>query len=467
MKNELRKRRRQQLKKLERQGRRQPTLEEGEVLTRLRGLLYEGPSARTWGQITEAVDAWPDGPELEVALSYLEAHLEGWPDALRVNSGRAMGWMRRLFAGLNEPRIRLLRALSVSPEQPLDPLELRLLSESPWTRHLTALLIHQPRLLQARACLEELLRGQRLPRLTTLELDGFALDAQPFEEVLAQLHGGPLRRLLLRRCDLHSAAAGLARVELPALEELILGEHLSAEAWRLLGDAPWWGRLTRLELRWAHLASGRPLRSLLHRVGGMPRLEHLRLEACGLQAADVRAVIDADLPALRTLDVRSNLLTLPDLLSLLRRFPDLEEAAFSGDALGIDELFEVLAAKPSGAWLPSLMEVARRFGKGAEGVELTLSLLALDGGDDAGALRPLIQAAREFPPRSARRLMEALMAQRPWAAWSAPVQGLMRDLLNDLTVPELRAWMAWRGHTKGLPRLRHQLLAAAEALDAP
>ncbi len=466
MKNELRKRRRQQLKKLERQGRRHAPLEEGEVLVRLRGLLYEGPSARTWGQLAEAVDAWPDGPELEVALSYLEAHLEGWPDVLRVNSGRAMSWLRRLFAGLNEPRLGLLRTLSISPEQPLEPLELRLLGESPWTRHLTGLLIHQPRLHQARACLEELLRGRRLPRLTTLELEGFPVEPQRFDEVLAQLQGGPLQRLLLRSCGLRSAVAGLARVELPALEELALGEQLGAEAWRLLGDAPWWGGLRRLELRWEHQMTGRPLRGLLHRVGGMPRLEHLGLEQCGLQAADVRALLDADLPALRTLDVRGNLLTLPDLLALMRRFPGLEAAAFSGEGLGVDELFEVLAARPPGAWLPSLMAAARRFGKGAEGVELTLGLLALDGAD-AGATRQLVQAAREFPPRSARRLMEALIAQRAWEAWPAPVQGLMRDLLPELTVPELRAWMAWRGHTRGLPRLRLQLLAAAQALDAP
>lgn len=100
MRDELRRRRRQQLKKAARQQRRGVVGPEV-GLDRLRGLAFEAPSARVWAQLCAWVDALPGDDRLEVALGYLEAHLEaaGWPDALRTSAGLPQSWLRRAAAG--------------------------------------------------------------------------------------------------------------------------------------------------------------------------------------------------------------------------------------------------------------------------------------------------------------------------------------------------------------------------------
>ncbi len=181
-------------------------MEQGVGLERLRSLLYDAPDPAIWGQICDTFETWPvDLHPIDVGLHYAEAHLAGWPVALRAAPDL---WVRdRLLPALRQirppppPRAwPLIRALSIPEEGLLDdpmaqglaawaPLSLlsllslpaarltdtglAFIAQSPFVGHLTRLDLRRTAL-TAKAG-RALSQSHRLDNLVDLDLGGTAL----------------------------------------------------------------------------------------------------------------------------------------------------------------------------------------------------------------------------------------------------------------------------------------------------
>jgi hypothetical protein len=83
-----------------------------DLLSTLRGLLYEPPSAESWGQLCRLFDAWTDDLALrEIALDYAQQHLDAWPDKLRE---APPAWSRAVLDEAPPPAWRLVRHVSLT-----------------------------------------------------------------------------------------------------------------------------------------------------------------------------------------------------------------------------------------------------------------------------------------------------------------------------------------------------------------
>jgi len=216
------------------------------LITHLRGLLAEPPTADLWAAIVASLDTCPPA-QIDLVLDYLEPHLAEWPDALRAAPA---SWTERLLReGTHEPRFRAARALTASP--------LRL----------------GPRLVKL-VC-----RRDELTHLRHLDLSGSPMMARGTESLAHCKHLAGLEQLALRGCRLGMHGVG----------RLSLGHGFAALRALNLSD---------------NFMGGRGLELLL--VGG--RLESLTLQSNLLDRVAMRALANADLGRLRWLDLSANLI---------------------------------------------------------------------------------------------------------------------------------------------------------------
>jgi hypothetical protein len=75
------------------------------------GLMLREPSLVEWRRIVAALDGQIDPTRLDVDLVAVEAACARFPDKLRLAPGR---WLRRLFEGNPEPRLRVTRAIDIT-----------------------------------------------------------------------------------------------------------------------------------------------------------------------------------------------------------------------------------------------------------------------------------------------------------------------------------------------------------------
>lgn len=107
-----------------------------DLLSTLRGLLYEPPSASAWGQLCALFDAWTDDLALrEIALDYAQQHLDAWPDKLR---DAPPAWSRAVLTQDPPPAWRLVRQLSLT-SYGIGPNSVQRLAELPAMAHITLL----------------------------------------------------------------------------------------------------------------------------------------------------------------------------------------------------------------------------------------------------------------------------------------------------------------------------------------
>lgn len=79
-------------------------------LARFREILSQGPSPEVWSELVAALGVWDSCSEQEIVMSYVESHLDDWPDSLRKTSD---SWFAGLLASGIEPRMRLARTFSI------------------------------------------------------------------------------------------------------------------------------------------------------------------------------------------------------------------------------------------------------------------------------------------------------------------------------------------------------------------
>ena len=214
-------------------------------LSDLRALVYQAPERGAWEAICQGLDeVEPDG--LEVAMGYLEGHLEHWPPQLRV---AAPSWGATLMAGLPEPRMALARELHIEDAH-----------------------------------------------------DGGV------EALLGAPHLGGLQRLWLGGRGLSNVGAlALSKATgLPGLRALALREtSIRVKGARALAKAPFMGQVVSLSLRHCPIRSaGAAALVSSPALGG---LESLTLYDCGLDEDFCAALLAADhLSGLKALDLSRN-----------------------------------------------------------------------------------------------------------------------------------------------------------------
>ncbi len=161
-------------------------------MERLRELLHTAPSAEVWESLCEALDDWPGGEGLVVALDYARERLESWPEHLRVAPER---WLRQ-----GEERLSL--AMVCGPQEGGTPG--RLVHAYTFGRRKPALAALQrlaPRFGLEPRVLEALELGRRLP-------DGRRLQRKAWELQLLGATGRILARTPVRalpNADYHDA----------------------------------------------------------------------------------------------------------------------------------------------------------------------------------------------------------------------------------------------------------------------
>mgnify|MGYP000719444452 CR=1 FL=1 len=101
-----------------------PVLTEGELLPligvaplnermeALRGIMGQSPSKEAWQALCALLDDWPEKSHLDMGLEYAEAHLEHWPDLLRMLPER---WITASGHLCRNVRAQICR---VSPDKP-------------------------------------------------------------------------------------------------------------------------------------------------------------------------------------------------------------------------------------------------------------------------------------------------------------------------------------------------------------
>ncbi len=180
-------------------------------LERLRDVLYEPPSVRSWGQLRSMFARWPESEQLSVGKDYAKAGLERWPDDLRASicfrdPNKALkdpmwGLYRHIdvergaFEGLL-PYIEGVTGLRVWSLTGMMPLES--LSEGLFEREglgalkvlaLRSLVFHDPAQCSGGFDLADMLQGDNGARLTHLDID---LAQQSDLDVLERLLDSPL-----------------------------------------------------------------------------------------------------------------------------------------------------------------------------------------------------------------------------------------------------------------------------------
>lgn len=187
----------------------------------LRALVNSAPSGDTWDALCDALDGWDDDSIQQIVAPYLAAHLDRWPDGLRLAPLR---WLERAAARQPVPALSLTRAVCITPDTAPERASLNLqdLSNTAWWAALTELTLASCGLTpDAVALLPSGLRALSLsynaglsdagverlcarswPALLALDLSGCKIGDSGLWELAASRAMPRLKRLILR----HNAA---------------------------------------------------------------------------------------------------------------------------------------------------------------------------------------------------------------------------------------------------------------------
>ena len=211
---------------------------------RLRHAAHDPPSTRTWRALLEVLEGWPG--DRATALEYAQAHLEGWPAELRVNTFKANAapWRWGLLRHLN------LGWAALQVNASWDPSLMERLSHLECPIEILTVPDHE--------ALEALLQQPGLPRVSDLRLTDRpeALSERDWERLDACLPN--LTRLTLVN-DLHTERLDLIRrfrhlkhlrligLDPLAWDQLALPSDLISLELSAMGESPWEAALRSLE----------------------------------------------------------------------------------------------------------------------------------------------------------------------------------------------------------------------------
>ena len=361
-------------------------------LGQLRAALYMAPGGATWRRACDLLDRWPADADQEVGIDYVDAHLKGWDDSLRVAPLR---WLLALEHGHPAPQIRVARAIALTSSDP-----------------------------RGREILERVSSAAPLAPINTLSTREIKIG----DRSLARIVGGPLwhglRRLTLQSAGLEpDGAATVARSGgLEALEALSLagnaiedkglkalvdalqsprlssldltGCGLGAEAAEV-ASAPWAPGLRRLELGRNGLTEGAA--AALGASTSLGALAELSLSANPLEDQGVASLSRGALGGLEGLDLSLCRVADPGALALARGFERLRALRLANNPIGPQGV-EALVEAPLAASL--------------EVLDLSLAALGAQGARAIGraglaALRVLSLGGCLIGDEGARALVDA------------------------------------------------------------
>ena len=230
----------------------------GAIFGDVRSLMQGPAQAQTWRALTLALDGAKEEGLQQQLLPYLESALRRWPDELRLLPER---WISAALSGQAPPWLSLGRSLK--------------------TRELNA------------QALQLVASHEGLAHLSALHLQGCELTPSG----LAALMDGPAGRGLKTLYVAHSV------LDDASVEALCAVEGLS--------------RLKTLDLRYNRIRDDGA--AAIARAPALTRLEHLDLRHNLIGLAGATALLEADMPALKTLALQDNRLGSQDLDELLKR----------------------------------------------------------------------------------------------------------------------------------------------------
>lgn len=292
------------------------------------------PSLVAWRRITAALDAETDPARLDAALSAVDSVCAVYPDRIRLAPGR---WIRPLFNGHAEPRLRVCRAVEITLHDVDLPGDRFAWTDAPDLAGVTVLRVCDERIDDS--TVERWLGSANNSRITELTLGGgltdrgaccLASDARLSNleslalfrnaigsEGLAALIGSPrlgsaLRRLLLGRNQLGEtgakALAGKTTLGNLALLDLDCN-RLDGAAIRALVRAPLLSGVRKLNL--SNNPVGAEGCAALAACPHFDKLEELLLHDCQLDDEAVALLLRAPfMPQLRNLALSANVLSI-------------------------------------------------------------------------------------------------------------------------------------------------------------
>ena len=333
-KNKERQQRRKAQKKEERRKRRRA--DEADALNtrleELRTLLHEGPSAHNWDDLCKLFQRWPDDETLEFGLDYADAHLDAWPDALRVATGVAAHWMSRALDGhpWERARLRLVRVGHLKGAHYTTD-RVRELINGAYLPRLVGLGL---RGLALSDCFDVFDKGE-LEHLSILDLSVCFLTDRELIELFELVSFERLEQLDLRENRLSDR--GLRRLfEIGVFDHIthldLSKNFLGGEALAAVLASSWSGQLESLILDGIALNA-----SALERLCTSPLTSNIRrlsLDSCRLDPRSCAILTRVEWPSLERLDLGDNSITNPDLASLAElHAPRLEELHLSNNRL--------------------------------------------------------------------------------------------------------------------------------------
>jgi hypothetical protein len=337
------------------------------------------PSLVAWRRIVAALDEQTNPEQLDAELAAVELACADFPDRLRPAPGR---WLRQLFGGSPEPRLRVTRAIDVALQGAEISGDRLAWSDAPELAQATIVRVFDEQL--GDAGLARWLRSSSHPRITDLALAGGITDRGASQlahdprleglsslalfrnaigpEGLAELIESPrlrgnLHRLLLGRNRLGEpgarALAGATAIE--GLELLDLDcNRLEGPAVAALVEAPLLRGVRTLNLSNNPIgAQGCAALAACPHLGG---LETLFLHGAGLDDDAVARLLRAPwMPRLRNLALSDNLLSMATIEQLAdRRDLGLTELDICHNRFAETEAEPVLQGAPQFAGLSRL-----------------------------------------------------------------------------------------------------------------
>ena len=289
-----------------------------ERLVALRDLVHRAPSPSGWKAICDLLTRWPAEDDLAVGLDYAEANLDDrWPDELREPDPR---WWKRFTTSREEPRLRLVRALLLSPRHLHDGLDrllgaelLHRIHHIGWRRSRVAPTSAQ----QTREDLLTLLRSPKLANLGSLSMGGLNPSLATMLLITDDHHLPGLHTLNLRGCGLTPPLTmALARGPRRLRHLDLTFNELEAADLRMLLRAPWRDSLVILDLASNALGDGG-----VQQLGELPwaHLAELRLESNNVRVTGAEALARSPhLGGLKSLNLSRNNLFVRGSVALAR-----------------------------------------------------------------------------------------------------------------------------------------------------
>lgn len=238
----------------------------------IRSILHGAPSAQAWEEIIELLEQL-DSPQLEQEiLPYVHRAVQSWDDRL-LTPPRA--WLDRVLGGKREPRMALVRRLSLTHTD-LEGRRFQELIRSPYLEHLTSLELTWPGLDLDQ--LVTLLYHRSLSRLTELSLEGTELGDGAVDLLCLTGFVHRLEILELERNELSDGAVSRLVDELgPSLRVLDLSSnHITSQGFAAICRAPHLTSLERLSL-WNNAVGDEGVDALVN-TSFLPSLRSLDLE---------------------------------------------------------------------------------------------------------------------------------------------------------------------------------------------